>query len=99
MLAWFNKTGFYEPDRNNFAPRFGFAWTPPALNRLVMRGGFGIYYNRIPNVLFSNTRGNPPNFARFSICCGSADTPYAAAAFCMRSVPAAIRLAILRTHR
>jgi hypothetical protein len=67
----------YEPDRNNFAPRIGIAWTPAALNRLVLRGGFGIYYNRIPNVLFSNTRGNPPNFARYSICCGAADTPYA----------------------
>jgi len=67
----------YEPDRNNFAPRVGFAWSPAILNRMVARGGFGIFYNRIPNVLFSNSRGNPPNFARYSICCGSADSPYA----------------------
>jgi hypothetical protein len=67
----------YEPDRNNFAPRLGFAWNPTSMNRLVVRGGFGLYYNRIPNVLFSNTRGNPPSFARYTVCCGSADSPNA----------------------
>lgn len=61
----------FEPDRNNFAPRLGFAWSPMALkDRLVVRGGFGLGYNRIPGVLFGNTRGNPPFFARHFICCG-----------------------------
>ena len=32
----------------------------------MIRGGAGIYYNRIPEVVFSNTRGNPPFFARYS---------------------------------
>ncbi|HSE98062.1 MAG TPA: TonB-dependent receptor, partial [Blastocatellia bacterium] len=63
----------FEPDRNNFAPRLGFAWSPGRFeDRLVVRGGFGIAYNRIPNVLFGNTRGNPPFFARFNTCCGTA---------------------------
>jgi hypothetical protein len=31
-----------EPDRNNFAPRFGFAWQP--LDDTVVRGGYGIGY-------------------------------------------------------
>jgi hypothetical protein len=66
----------FEPDRNNFAPRLGFAWSPGAFeDRLVVRGGFGIAYNRIPNVLFGNTRGNPPFFARFNTCCGTAGPP------------------------
>ncbi|HWN11343.1 MAG TPA: TonB-dependent receptor [Pyrinomonadaceae bacterium] len=64
----------FDVDRNNFAPRFGFAYSPHA--RLVLRGGFGISYNRIPNVLFTNTRGNPPYFARFNICCGTAPTDF-----------------------
>lgn len=67
----------FKPDRNNFAPRFGFAWSPTALEeKLVVRGGFGISYNRTPQVLFGNTRGNPPFFARFNICCGTASTDF-----------------------
>lgn len=69
----------FQTDKNNFAPRFGFAYSPS--DRLVLRGGFGVSYNRIPNVLFTNTRGNPPYFARFNICCGTAagdfSTPFA----------------------
>ncbi len=64
----------YKPDRNNFAPRLGFAYSPRFGNleqKMVLRGGFGISYNRIPTVVFSNTRGNPPFFARYQICCGT----------------------------
>ena len=62
----------YQPDRNNFGPRLGFAWSPQRFNeKLVVRGGAGISYNRIENYLFTNTRGNPPFFARYGICCGT----------------------------
>ena len=69
----------YNPDRNNFAPRFGFAYSPKHFDlqdKFVIRGGAGVAYNRIPEVVFSNTRGNPPFFARFSICCGTAATDF-----------------------
>jgi len=63
-----------DPDRNNFAPRVGFAYSPKIYkfleNKAVIRGGFGIFYNRIPNVLYTNTRLNPPFFARVGVCCG-----------------------------
>ena len=69
----------YKPDRNNFAPRLGFAYTPHLAgfhdlfnnDRMVIRGGFGIAYNRIPAAPLNNVRGNPPFFARYSICCGT----------------------------
>ena len=37
--------GGYQPDRNNFAPRVGIAWTP-GQRRTVLRAGYGIYYDQ-----------------------------------------------------
>jgi hypothetical protein len=69
----------YEPDRNNFAPRFGFAYSPKRYGlqeKLVIRGGAGVAYNRIPEIVFANARGNPPFFARYAICCGTASSDF-----------------------
>lgn len=41
-------------DLNNFAPRFGFAYSPSDSNRLVIRGGYGIFFDR-PSAAFINT--------------------------------------------
>lgn len=52
----------YNADGSNFAPRIGFAWRPGTSTRTVVRGGFGIYYDRLVNtaVAFvdSNTIGS-----------------------------------------
>lgn len=37
-----------DPDRNNFAPRVGFAWTIGRDERTVLRAGYGIYYDQSP---------------------------------------------------
>ena len=43
-------TGKVPRDTNNFAPRAGFAWTLGDANPLVVRGGFGVFYTRIPQI-------------------------------------------------
>lgn len=35
-------------DTNNFSPRAGFAWAPFESRRTVVRGGFGLFYDRVP---------------------------------------------------
>jgi hypothetical protein len=36
----------YQPDRNNFAPRVGFAYTLNESAATVVRGGYGVYYDQ-----------------------------------------------------
>jgi len=62
----------YEPDRNNFAPRIGFSWSPWASeNKTVVRGGFGVAYNRTTDTLTGISRVNPPYVYRYGLCCAS----------------------------
>jgi Carboxypeptidase regulatory-like domain/TonB dependent receptor len=37
----------FPADKNNFAPRIGFAYQPTARNDLVVRGGIGVFYDQI----------------------------------------------------
>jgi hypothetical protein len=48
-----------HPDRNDFAPRVGFAWS--AAQRTVIRGGYGIFYNHANRLGREGLLGfNPP---------------------------------------
>ena len=35
-------------DTNNVSPRLGFAWTPSASRRTVVRGSAGLFFDRVP---------------------------------------------------
>jgi hypothetical protein len=41
-------------DWNNVAPRVGFAWTPGSTEKWVVRGGYGVFFDR-PSAAFINT--------------------------------------------
>ena len=52
-------TSVLNTDGNNVAPRVGFAWKPmPAGNRLVFRGGYGIFYGRTPSIMVGTAHSN-----------------------------------------
>lgn len=48
----------YYPDRNNLSPRFGFALDLRGNGRSVLRGGFGIFLDRIFNNIWLDGRNN-----------------------------------------
>ena len=48
------------PDKNNFAPRLGFAWDVKGNAKFVVRGGFGIFYDIEDGALNLQFGGQPP---------------------------------------
>ena len=55
--AGFNERSLIANDTNNIAPRFGIAWRTPW--ELVIRGGYGIYYNGTARKAFRQMTSGP----------------------------------------
>ena len=47
------------PDKNNWGPRFGFAFRP--VDRTVIRGGYGIFFDTVQGVITEDVIENIPN--------------------------------------
>lgn len=66
-------------DLNNFAPRVGFAFSPKDNNRIVIRGGYGIFFDK-PSAAFINTVfSNYPFLREIEVTAPSAKVPLATA--------------------
>src|SRR6266581_1744839 len=75
----------FSPGKDHFAPRLGFAYQPTAKGDLVVRGGFGVFYDQInlnpfldfrppitaPSGIHSNPFGNSPNSTYGAPFCGT----------------------------
>jgi hypothetical protein len=64
------------PPKDNFAPRFGFAWQPKKDGRLVVRGGVGLFYDRIGGGAFVHGLEQGYPYAVTLDYSGAATAPY-----------------------
>ncbi len=55
--------GVNFPDKTNFAPRIGFAWSPGNSNKLSIRGGFGLFYDVLKGEDNLQFNGAPPFYS------------------------------------
>jgi hypothetical protein len=67
----------YNTSYHNFGPQIGLAWSPKGAfghdfnNKFVVRGGFGVAYNRMQEAVTLNGRFNIPLDVSFSVWGGS----------------------------
>ncbi len=63
--------GEFCADNNNFAPRMGFTYDTLGNAKTILKGGYGVYYDRIFNNVYENSRFNPPDVVNVTLSTGN----------------------------
>jgi hypothetical protein len=69
-----DRTRIFDPDRNNFAPRLGLAWSPKWFGpqrTTVLRGGYGIFFDQILGAVVSQSRNVYPTYLTVDLAGGA----------------------------
>ena len=67
--------GVNFPDKKNFAPRIGFAWSPGSSSKTSIRGGFGIFYDVLKGEDNLQFNGAPPFYSEPTAVFSSPSAP------------------------
>jgi trimeric autotransporter adhesin len=65
-----------RPDRNNISPRFGLAYRPFTKHALIVRAGYGVYYNSSAYTAVANNLAQQPPFAQTLSTTNSRSDPF-----------------------
>lgn len=83
-LVFAGDSNFPEAGTNsnllNLAPRFGFAWNVDGKNRTSVRGGYGVFFSRLPGVMYNNFVEAAPFSPSFELRSVDFMDPYGSAA-------------------
>jgi hypothetical protein len=69
-----------QTNYGDWGPRFGFSYDPFGRGTTSVRGGYGIFYDRLATNLLAQSSANPPFFSQASVFDGNIDNPGGATA-------------------
>jgi hypothetical protein len=68
--------GLTKPYYKSFAPRIGVAWDPRKDGKMTIRGGFGLFYNPIEQLVLEQFQAEPPFGGSTTVTEGFFSTPF-----------------------